>query len=312
MRRWLWLVCLLLLTGCDDGLYSGTLIFNGDHTFMPGTRLPGDVFVRAGTAEFAPGSRVAGSIYMLGGSLAVNGTIDGDLALLGGRLVLGPQAEVGGDLRLGGGEIEQAATAVIHGQVVSGNGVELPLDTLAQGQSGDDTLRALSAALLLAGFGALLARRQSRPLITLGQTAVEQPLVSAALGLLLLLVLPALLVMMAFTVILIPLVIVLGLLLLLLLGYGLTAVGYQLGTWLSHKLNRPVTPAWAAFIGSLVLLMSFELPYLGGGLLAGTAVLLLGAMLLTRLGLRPYTPDPAITGAADPASYARRPQKDVS
>ena len=312
MKRWVWLFLAVLLVGCDGGLYSGTLIYEGAHTFGPGAQLPGDVFVRAGTVDFAAGSQVAGSVYMLGGTLTINGQVDGDLALLGGRLELGPQAVVGGDLRLGGGEMEQAETAVIHGQVVSGSGVELPLDTLAQGQSGDDMLRALSAALLLAGFGALLARRQSRPLITLGQTAVEQPLVSAALGLLILLVLPALLVMMAFTVILIPLVIIIGLLLLLLLGYGLTAVGYRLGLWATGRLGRDVAPAAAAFGGTLLLLICFEIPYVGGWLLVGTAVLVLGAGLLTRWGLRPYTPEIPPTGPTELTSYARPSQKKES
>ncbi len=311
-QRLLLLVLLgLLLVGCDGGLYSGTLIFEGAHDFGPGTQLPGDVFVRAGTADFTDGSQVAGSVYMLGGALVVNGEIGGDLALLGGNLTLGPRAVVRGNLRLGGGEIDRAETAVIAGEVVTGSGVEIPAAVLEQQQSWDDWLRAISAALLLAGLGGLLARGRPQPLARIGEAVVDNALVSGALGLLVLLVLPALLVMMAFTIILIPLVIVIGLLLFLLLGYGLVAVGRQLGEWLSERLNREISPAAATFWGTLLLLLLFEIPYVGDGLLAVTAVLVLGAVLLTRLGQRPFVPDGPRGEPLDVSSYARTSESEM-
>ncbi len=308
MKRYLWLLLslVLLLVGCDNGLYSGTLIFEGEHSFGPGTQLPGDVFVRAGTAEFAAGAQVAGSVYMLGGSLTVNGTVGGDLALLGGSLVLGPQAVVGGDLRLGGGEVAGVETAVIHGEIINGSGVEIPASMMAQRQSWDDWLRALSAALLLAGLGALLVRSRPQPVIRVGEAVVDNALVSGAMGLLILLVLPALLVMMAFTIILIPLVIILGLLLLLLLGYGWVAVGQQMGMWLNSRLSQSLSPAAATFGGTLLLLLLFEIPYLGDGLLGITAVLVLGAVLLTRLGTRPYVSDVIKDGPLNLSDYVRK------
>lgn len=310
MKRILWLLPILLfLAGCDDGVYSGTLIFEGEHTFGPGTHLPGDVYLRAGTAEFAAGSRVEGSVTVLGGSLTANGEIGGDLVVLDGALVLGPETVVQGDLRLGGGEIERAETAVVAGDVISSGGVELPLEALEAGRSWDDWLRTLSAALLLAGLGVLLVRSRPRPPATVGQTVLDYPLVAGALGLLILLVLPALLVMMAFTIILIPLVIILGLIFLLLLGYGFIAVGHQVGLWLSTLLaarrNQSFSPAAATFWGTLLMMMLFEIPYLGDGLLAITAVLVLGALMLTRLGLRRYRSPLAEAGNVELASYGR-------
>jgi hypothetical protein len=59
----------LLLVGCENGRYSGTLIFDGQHRFEAGERLPGNVLLRAGTAEFDTGSQVAGPVYVIGGSL---------------------------------------------------------------------------------------------------------------------------------------------------------------------------------------------------------------------------------------------------
>jgi len=263
-RRFLFLFFFtILLGGCENGLYSGTLIFEGEHTFGTGVRLPGDVFVRAGEVEFRAGSQVAGSVYMMGGSLIMNGEIDGDLALLGGSLTLGPLAEVTGDLRLGGGELDRGETAVVHGDIITGSSVQIPAFLSEQERNLDDWLRILSASLLLAGLGALLIRGKPRPIINVGDAVVDNALLSGATGLLMLLVLPALLVMMVFTIILIPLVIIIGVLLFLLLGFGLVAVGHRLGVWLSRQLKWKVTPVVATFGGTLLLLLLFEIPYLG-------------------------------------------------
>jgi hypothetical protein len=214
IRLLLLLSTLLFLTGCDDGLYSGTLIFSGEHRFESGAHFPGDVFLRAGRVEFAAGSQVDGMVVLLGGSLATNGEIGGDLFLLDG-----------------------------------------------------------------------------------------------ALGLLVALVLPALLVMMAFTVILIPLVIIVGLLLILFLGYGLVAIGHRLGMWLrkfvAARWGRSLSRPAATFLGTLLLALLFEIPYLGDGLLVVTAVLVSGAVMLTHFGIRRYVPPMPYDEDADSAGYGR-------
>lgn len=293
----------LLLTGCDDGVYSGTLIFAGDHQYGSGAVLPGDVYIRAGQTQLGAGARVEGSVYMLGGSLQSNGRIDGDLAVLGGEVTLGPDAVIGGDLRAGSGTVQGAETAVILGNVISAG---LPLPETADDAYGlDDFLRAFSAALLLAGLAAWLNRRFPMPLDNLAGAATGYPLVAGALGLLGLLVLPSLLVMMAFTIILIPVVAVLGLIIFLLLGYGMTALGARLGRRLARLLRRDWSPPVAAFWGTLLLGMVFEIPLLGDGVLLVTAVLVMGALLLTRFGFHPYRPPAYLTRPVDEAGYGR-------
>jgi hypothetical protein len=313
VRRLWWLLALLLLSGCESGLYSGSLIFSGEHLFETGAHLPGDVYMRAGNARFEAGSRIDGTVTMLGGSMTFNGEIGGDLLLLDGTVMLGPEAVVGGDLRQGGGTLEAAESAVVGGQVITGSTLQLPLDTLEQERGWDDWLRLLSAALLLAGLGALLVRSRPEPVLNVGAAAIDHALVAGALGLLILLVLPALLVMMAFTVILIPLVVVLGLLLILVYGYGLVAIGRQVGIWLSQfveaRWGRTLSPPAATFWGTLVLAVAFEIPYLGDGLLAVTMILVSGALLLTRLGVRRYSPPLLDEASPDLASYRRRSER---
>jgi hypothetical protein len=305
MKR-LWIILLLLLlllAGCDDGLYSGTLIFTGDHTFGPETRLPGDLLLRAGAADLAAGAQVAGTVYVLGGSLQAHGEIGGDLVVLGGRVSLGPTAVIHGDLRLGEGTTVGAETAVIHGQTITG--LALPLEDAPRTTGWDSAARWLAGALLLAAIGGLGAQRRPQPLRHIADAATLHWPIAAALGLLAALTLPILLVMMAFTLVLIPLVIVLSLLLLLALGIGIVALGSLLGSWLAERWPRPVGRGWATFFGTLLLLGLYSLPVVGSVLLGGTALLLFGAMLLSRFGAHAYEPPPSVTAVADLTTYQR-------
>ena len=310
MKRYdqlIWLLPLIFLLGCSDGLYSATIIFEGEHRFAAGTELPGDLFVRAGEGVLAADAVVSGSVTILGGKLAVEGVINGDVTLLGGTLQLGPTAVVGGDLRLGGGTVERAETAVITGDITASS-AELPLETLSWQRRGENFLRELSAALLLAIVGALFARSRPQPLARIGTALTDHLPVSAASGLLILLVLPALLVMMAFTIVLIPLVIIIGLGLLLLGGYGFAAAGGQLGVWLGTVVKRPISLPAATFWGTLLLYLLSKIPILGDGLLIVTVLLALGALLLTRLGTRPFVSAAAAIEAE--ADYGRPTLKE--
>jgi hypothetical protein len=303
MKRIYLLILLFLLTGCDDGLYSATLVFDGAHTFGAETRLPGDVLLRAGTAEFAPGTQVAGSVYVLGGTLRLDGEVGGDVAVLGGRAALGPTAVIHGDLRTGEGATTGMETAVIHGDVVTG--LALPLESAPRPTRWDAAARWWAGALLLAAVGGLWAQRRPQPLHNIGEAAVAYWPASAALGLLAALTLPILLVMMAFTIVLIPLVILFGLAIFLTLGMGIVALGALVGQWLGRRWPRPVGRGWATLGGTLLLMGLYGLPVVGSVLLGGTAVLLFGAVLLSRFGAHVYAPAPQVAVAADPASYQR-------
>jgi hypothetical protein len=305
--KFLWLMVFgLLLAGCEDGLVSGTLVFEGTHQFGSET-ISGDVLLQAGTAEFAVGSQIAGSVYVVGGELVLNGIIAGDLVVLDGAITLGPQAVVNGDLRMGGaGTVQLAETAVVQGETI--RGLALP-QTQAEKTGWDDRVRWLVGALLLAALGGLWARRQPPALHCVADTATAYWPVAGALGLLVLLVLPVLLVMMAFTIVLLPLVIILGLAVILVLGLGIIALGKRLGEWLWRWGKRPYRPGWATFVGTLLLMGLFRMPVLGNGLFLGTAVLLLGAVLLSRFGSRAYEPPPHLTQSEALATYGRPERK---
>jgi hypothetical protein len=304
--RWIVLALVaLLLTGCENGIYSGTFIFSGQHHFGADTRLPGDLLLRAGTAEFAAGSQVDGSIYVVGGTLLMNGNMRGDLLVLDGSVTVGPSAVIGGDLRFSEGRVEQADTAVVHGETIAG--MALPLEGDPQPAGWISWLRFLPGALLLAVLGALWVQWRPQPLQQIGTAARTHWQVALSIGLLALLVLPILLVMMAFTIVLLPLVLVLAVLIFLIVGMGIITAGMELGTRLAARAGRSLAPGWATFAGVLLLMLLFELPVVGSLLLLVLAVFLFGAVLLTRFGTQPYNPPQRPAG--DLATY-RRPQKN--
>jgi hypothetical protein len=219
-------------------------------------------------------------------------------------VTIGPQAVIGGDLRLGGGTVQVAESAKVQGERVRSI-VPLPLDAGNRAAGWDGRLRGLAAGLLLAAMGGLAARQQPQLLANVGQTAVKAWLVAGAVGLLVILVLPVLLVLMAFTIILLPAAAIVAGLSFLLLGYGFCALGGQLGSRLARMSGRAIAPGWATFGGTLLLLLLFNLPFVGELLVAGAAVLVLGALLLTGGGLRRYDP-PALLVEEDVNAYRRQ------
>jgi hypothetical protein len=295
------ILVLILCTGCADGVYSGTLIFEGDHTFGAETRLPGDVVLRAGRAEFAPGAEVAESVYVLGGTLVMHGVVGGDLAALDGRVALGSTTVISGDLRIGGGTTSGVEGATVRGAVVSG--MALPLDSAPRSTGGEAVVRWMAGTVLLAALGGLWAQRRPKPLQNIAAAATDSWPAAAALGLLVALVLPILLVMMAFTIVLIPLVVAIGLALFLVLGMGIVALGALAGQGLAHLRAGGLAPGWATFYGTLALMGLYAVPVVGGFLLGLTAILLCGAVVLSRFGTRRFSP--AAQAADPPESYRR-------
>ena len=68
--------------------------------------------------RIADGSTIVGDVALLGGTLTVDGDIEGDVLVLGGRLLLEPGSLVMGDVRSVGGEVETAG-ATVTGEILS-------------------------------------------------------------------------------------------------------------------------------------------------------------------------------------------------
>ena len=72
-----------------------------------------------GDAAIAPGEVVQGDLAAMGGPLRVAGRVDGDLAMVGGDVIVDPTAEVTGSITVIGGEVRLAEGALIAGTITA-------------------------------------------------------------------------------------------------------------------------------------------------------------------------------------------------
>lgn len=309
----------------DDG-DQGTVRFGEDLVVGPGERVRGDAVVFGADALVEPGGLVTGDLAVMGGSATIRGEVLGAVVVFGGGARLEEGCLVSGDVITFGGEVHQSPGARVQGQVLSGfrwapfagrfwpwagqagepsaAGVERPplswAEAFVAGLLGllRGIVGALVSALLLAGL-AILAMlflpRHTRQISVCAETAWPASLGLGILGALAAIVVALMLVL---TLCLAPL----GLLLLVAVAgawiLGLIAIGLLIGERLFQALNQAdVSPLWQAATGVALLILVSNAPCIGWAIGLGAGCIGLGAVLLTRLGTRPYQPDP---GASPP------------
>ena len=127
-----------------------------------------------------------------------------------------------------------------------------------------------------------------------GEAAFKHSMVSLAMGILVGIVGTSLLVLLAYTILLIP-VALLGLVIFALaIVYGWATYGVALGRIIGRYLKQEISPTWTTFGGAFMFTLLFNLvtaiPIVGGviGILVSLAGL--GAVFLTRFGMRRFIP----------------------
>ena len=294
-RRLLFLLLLLVLAGCDGGAVSGTLVWEGSHVYDENDIIQGQMVILNGKAAIQTAAQVTGSVYILGGAVEIAGTVGEDVAIIAGNLILSPTAVIGGDLSVGGGDVERPSQATVLGDVLDESDVQVNLETLFPQPSPQQRLaRLLPKALIVAALAYLAARFLERPLERVRRASVGHPFVAFAMGLLLAIVGPSLLVLMAFTVILIPVTVIALLLTGLVVVYAWIGLGTALGHWLRRYLRRDWSLARSAFVGAFLFMAVTDLlifiPFVGAWIGILMTVVGVGAVFLTRFGLRQFAP----------------------
>lgn len=315
-------VCLALLAFAApvaaDG--SGTLsIIGRTYTLAEGETWNGDMAVIGGTAHLLQSSTLNGSISAVGGLVTVDGTVNGDIVGMGATVELGRHAVVTGDLVVLGtlrkdakatvlGDTVQGADATQHFQSLPGvlasgigrmgSGKPTPLGSPGGTARGVGrwfgTMLALLAAAALAEL--LLPQHTERASATLLGSWIE----SLGAGLLTFIAVGLLIPFLVITCLGIPVAIVLVVALVLALAMGWVAIGKVLGTRLLIALRVTAsTPMIDTLVGVVLLSVVASIPCLG--LLFSVAISAwgLGAVLLTRYGVRAYPPLP-FSDAAQP------------
>jgi hypothetical protein len=236
-------------------------------------------------------------IAALDGSVEISGQVTGDVVVLRGNVRLAPTARVGGDIFVVGGTIRSAPGAHAGGRMVSYPTASNAWMTLMEGPSlglGFASRMVVGAKLaLMAAWAALLLlffATSGRQLLETADGVRREPFRSFFTGLtgVVSLVLTALF-FSAFArgIIGLPLLILVVLLGMVLKLWGMVAVFYALGDWISvHLLRRRYRPLNAATVGLLVLGAVKFLPWFGVVAWTTATFIGIGAALSTKFGRR--------------------------
>ncbi len=296
-------VLLLALAGC--GTVKGTLVMGDTYRLESGKTLDDDLTVMGGVADVEAGSTVDGDVSVMGGTLNVDGTVTGNVSVMGGSVNLGDNAVVEGDVSQIGGSISKAEGAVVKGDFNDKDStVTIPdIKTPRMGVSLDPIIQPFVAffqALAVAALAVLVYLFAARPMERVGQAVFSQPVVSGGIGLLTIIVAPALLLILGITIILLP-ISLLGILLAAVAWlFGWVTLGWLTGRQVARMLNQNWTEPINAGVGTLVISLVSSLfgiiPCIGWipGFIAG--VIGLGAVVVTRFGMQTYTGETPLFG----------------
>jgi hypothetical protein len=295
----IFLMAVLVLSGCSGvSLADEGLVIGDSYRLESGQTLNTDLTVIGGNAFLAEDSTVNGSLSVLGGNVTANGRVNGDISILGGNVQLGDTARVVGDLTTLGGVVNRAAGAVVEGSSSGARPFRVPMMRTVPVQVHFDPiagpLMAFFRALALAALAILVHLFAAPQMERTGRAAIAQPIVTGGVGLLTLVVAPALLLLMAITIILLPLsllgIIILGIAGLFgWLSLGLI-VGRQLAVWLKQPWSDPINAGVGTLVLSLLSSMLGLIVCLGWLANFLVSMIALGAVFLTRFGTQEYPP----------------------
>lgn len=242
----------------------------------------GDAFVRKG--------EIVQDVVTMGGDARIEGEVLGDVVTMGGDLAVEPTGEVHGDLVTMGGKVTVAPGARMHGKRVGmGGSPHVPFHPGSHHHDGGfggwlaDALTGLVSYALLFVLGLLLMGLARERLDALQLVLVRKPARAFGLGVLGFAGAIAAIVVLAITVIGIPAAVALAVALPFAVYVGLAAVASVLGAVLplTALKDRPVLQL-AAGCGALWL--ASLVPFAGDVVVAVTAALGLGALVVTRFG----------------------------
>ncbi|NMC80182.1 MAG: hypothetical protein GYA59_12535, partial [Chloroflexi bacterium] len=319
----------------DDG--NGQVIFGGTYKLKKGETLNGGLAIFGGQATLEENSTVNGDIVLMGGTLDADSQVNGNVTGIGGTIILGGHTVVSGDVNVIGATLQRAEKAIIQGQVNSEESFHfnaLPrmfsLPTLPKPSTpatpatpsapttaplATNLLRpigsilwAIFQAVALAALAILVALMAQQPTERVAQSIMEQPAVAAAMGLLTLIVAPALVLLLLITIILIP-VGVLGLLLVgIAILFGYIALGLELGRRIAGMFKAEWLAPVSAGVGVLVLTLVVRsiawIPCVGWLAPVAVGIVALGGVVLSRFGSRVYSPAAPTPTSLPPAPPA--------
>lgn len=309
-----------------DGNEDSPVIFGSDFVLTSAQTVK-DLVVFGGNATLEKGSKATGDVVIFGGNLTVAGEVLGNVTAFGGTIKITDSAFIGGDLDTLGGSAQISPEATIKGNRLTGVG-NLPLNIPTKIYTpnfwinfgpGTGIVSAVFSALILALLAVLVALFLPIPTERVAQTIGSQPIISGGVGLLTLVVTPALFLVLGVTIILIPLSLIGVMLFIIALLFGWIAIGLELGRRMTGVLNTQWATPINAGVGTLVLSLVVNLGLFATGewwwtfCCVGVPVLLvllmmgLGGVVASRFGSTTYNPHRAPVASYPQAAYPPEP-----
>jgi hypothetical protein len=228
---------------------------------------------------------VNGDIVVFGGKVVIAGVVNGDIYLYGGDLTLQNGAQVNGDMHLCNSQWVKATTAQLHGDVY---GCSQSVSQLVMDSGGG--FNRFWLLITWIGAGLLLTSLLPEHVMLVRTTAMSKKRRSFVLGLLSMLLAPAVLAVLVALIIALPLAILVVVGLIAAWVLGTVAVGWQLGEYLVQRLApQHNTRLLQVVVGLTVLALLESLPGIGWLISIGVGILGLGAVFLSRFGTRLYS-----------------------
>jgi cytoskeletal protein CcmA (bactofilin family) len=228
---------------------------------------------------------VRGDIVAFTSSVVIAGTVDGNIQLYGGRVILQSGSRVFGDIHLYGGQVVEGLNAQLQGSVIDHT---KRVDWLF---TDNGAFRFSFWSLLIwVALGILLTSVLPEHVMLVRTTVVSKTRRSLVIGLLSVLLAPAVLIVLIALVLSIPLAIIVGLGLVAAWALGTVAVGWLVGDYIMRRVApQHNTRLIQIVVGLTALVLAGSLPYIGWLISIGVGLLGLGAVFLSRFGTRLYS-----------------------
>jgi cytoskeletal protein CcmA (bactofilin family) len=283
--------------GPDSG---GRVIFGSNFTLASGETFTGDLVVFGGNVTVEENADLKGNLVVFGGTAKSNGEVHGDVVIIGGQVNLEEQAHVTGDVVTVGGQLQQADGATIDGNIVNNvqPNIQIPsYDGRIPPSTVEPNVPTPSVnfdfnpfvngfwvffwAVVISGFAMLLSLFWQRQFESTGNNIVSQPLMTAAIGLLVTFV-----GVLFFITILPPIAVAFAWL------FGIISMGSEVGERFTKAINQTWTSVLTTGFGTFLLMLVGgaigQIPCLGWTVVLLLGILGVGGSIVTWFNLRQF------------------------
>ena len=291
-------------------------IFGSNFTLKSGETLNEDLVVFGGSVAIEKDASVNGAVVLFGGSLTLNGNVSKDVVVLGGAVRLEANTHIQGNLVTFGAAVSRDPAARVDGDVMNNPtrpaspavpvlpGIpSLPQVVSTTANPFWSVISTLGQSIILALLAMLIALFLPMHMRRVADGVVAQPFMAFGMGLLsLVMFIIAIVALALFSILIITLIVTIPLIACLAIVFsaacvmGWLALGLEIGLRISEMFKREIPLPLAAGLGVFCLNLVAQgvgfIPCIGG-LLAGLIGFAgLGAVVMTRFGMRVLQPIP--------------------